>query len=344
VCTVSGLREDGRKFHFRLQETRMLNRRRWLAGAGGTAAALCHWPLLAEDDKSPIRLLVGASSGTDFTARLIAEKLRDALGRPVVVISKLGAGQRVALNELQKSAPDGRTLMLVTSAPFSIYPHIYQKLDYEPLKDFTPIAGVSSFDVGIASGPATGSATMQQLVQWIKANPKQAIYGSAPGTGSLSHFVGISLSLAIGQPLTHVPYKDSPIGLLDVATGRLPMMMTGLSGMIELHKAGKLRVMASSGSSRSPLLPEVPTLTEAGVNVNTTSTVGIFGPAGMPAEVVRPLTTAILAIASTPEYREKLAPFNVFPKPATPQELTAILQGEYRQFAGLVKASGYTPE
>ena len=322
----------------------MGTRRQFLVHGGAAAAALCQLPLYAQEDKSPIRLLVGASAGTDFTARLIAEKLRDALGRPVVVISKLGAGQRVALNELQKAAPDGRTLMLVTSAPFSIYPHIYQKLDYEPLKDFTPIAGVSSFDVGIATGPATGAQNMGELVKWIKANPKQAIYGSAPGTGSLSHFVGISLALAIGQPLTHVAYKESPIGLLDVSAGRLPMMMTGLSGMIELHKAGKIRVIATSGSARSPLLADVPTMSEAGVNVNTTSTVGIFGPAGMPPEIVRPLTTAILAIASTPEYREKLAPFNVFPKPATPQELTAILQGEYRQFAGLVKASGYTPE
>ena len=317
----------------------MLSRRATLTGLLSLVAASA-WA----QDSSPIRLIVGASQGTDFTARLIAEKLREALGRPVVVLSKLGAGQRVALNELQKSAPDGRTLMLVTSAPFSIYPHIYTKLDYDPLKEFTPIAGVSAFDVGIATGPATGASNMGQLVQWIRANPKQAIYGSAPGTGSLSHFVGISLSLAIGQPLTHVAYKDSPVGLLDVATGRLPMLMTGLSGMIELHKAGKLRVVASSGSTRSPLLPDVPTMTEAGVNVNTTSVVGIFGPAGMAPEVVRPLTTAILAIASTPEYREKLAPFNVFPRPATPQELMAVLQAENKQYAGLVKASGYTPE
>jgi tripartite-type tricarboxylate transporter receptor subunit TctC len=322
----------------------MPNRRRALVQLGSTAAALCHLPLLAQDDKTVIKLLVGASAGTDFTARLIAERLREALGRPVVVMSKLGAGQRVALNELQKSAPDGRTLMLVTSAPFSIYPHIYSKLNYEPLKDFTPIAGVSSFDVGIATGSATGAANMAQLVNWIKANPEKAIYGSAPGTGSLSHFVGVSLSLAIGQPLTHVPYKESPIGLLDVATGRLPMMMTGLSGMIELHKAERIRVIASSGNTRSPLLPDVPTMTEAGVKVNTTSTVGIFGPAGMAPEVVRPLTQAIMAIASTPEYREKLAPFGVAPKPTTPQELMAILQDEHRQFAGLVKASGYVPE
>jgi tripartite-type tricarboxylate transporter receptor subunit TctC len=322
----------------------MPSRRAALARIAGAAAALVHAPLFADEDKSPIRLLVGASSGTDFTARLIAEKLQQALGRPVVVIQKLGAGQRVALNELQKSAPDGRTLMLVTSAPFSIYPHIYSKLDYEPLKDFTPIAGVSSFDVGISTGPATGAKTMTELVAWIRAHPKEAIYGSAPGTGSLSHFVGISLALALHQPMTHVPYKESQVGLLDVSTGRLPIMITGLSGMIPLHQAGKLRVLASSGSTRSPLLTEVPTLTESGINVNTTSVVGIFGPAAMPPEIVQPLTKALLAIASTQEYRDKLAPFNVFPHPATPQELTATLQSEHRQFAGLVKASGYVPE
>jgi tripartite-type tricarboxylate transporter receptor subunit TctC len=319
--------------------------RRTLLQAAGAAAFLAHPALRAQqDDRTAIRLLVGASAGTDFTARLIAEKLREALGRPVVVLSKLGAGQRVALNELQKAPPDGRTIMLVTSAPFTLYPHIYARLDYEPLKDFTPIAGVSSFDVGIATGPTTGASNMQQLVQWIRANPKNAIYGSAPGTGSLSHFVGISLSLAINVPMTHVAYKESPVGLLDVASARLPMMMTGLSGMIELHKAGKIRVIASSGSQRSPLLPDVPTLAQAGVNVETSSTVGIFGPANMAPEVVRPLTEAIMAIASTPEYRDKLAPFNVFPKPATPRELTSVLQAEYRQFATLVKASGYTPE
>jgi tripartite-type tricarboxylate transporter receptor subunit TctC len=322
----------------------LTTRRQLLHSAAGMAAALCHPSLRAEDDRSPIRLLVGASAGTDFTARLIASGLQETLGRPVVVIQKLGAGQRLALNELQKAPPDGRTLMLVTSAPFSIYPHIYARLDYEPLKDFTPIAGVSSFDVGICTGLATGATSMGELVKWIRANPQKAIYGSAPGTGSLSHFVGISLALALNQPLTHVPYKDSPVGLLDVATGRLPIMMTGLSGMIELHKAGRLRVVATSGSTRSPLLPDVPTLTQAGVNVNTTSTVGIFGPAHMPPEIVRPLTAAILAIARTPEYRDRLAPFNVFPKPASPQELSAILQGEYRQYATLVKASGYVPE
>ena len=309
-----------------------------------TSSYLSYTNAFAQNDKSVIKLLVGASTGTDATARLIAEKLREVLNRPVVVISKLGAGQRVALNELQRSAPDGRTLMLVTSAPFSIYPHIYAKLDYEPLKEFTPIASVSSFDVGMCTGPMTGAKDIGDLVKWIRANPKQAIYGSAPGTGSLSHFVGISLSLALGQELTHVPYKESGVGLIDITSGRLPIMMTGLSGMIPLHKTGRLRVIASSGNSRSSLLPDVPTLTESGIKVNTTSTVGIFGPAGMSPEIVQPLTKAIMSIASTQEYREKLSVYGVAPKPGTPAELTEILTEEYRHFAALVKASGYVPE
>lgn len=331
----------GMKFHFR-KDRPMPTRRTALAQIAAAAAA---GPLRARaGDATPIKLLVGAQAGTDFTARLVADKLQEALGRPVVVFSKLGAGQRLALNELQRAAPDGNTLMLVTSAPFSIYPHIYAKLDYEPLKDFTPVAGVTSFDVGIATGPATGARDIAELVRWIRANPQKAIFGSAPGTGSLSHFVGISLGLAINQKLVHVPYKESSKGILDVASGRLPMMMTGLSGMIELHKAGRIHVVASSGSTRSPLMPEVPTMMEAGIHVDTTSVVGIFGPAGMRAEVVRPLTTALMRIAGTPEFRDKLAVYGVTPHPATPEDLRATLLAEYRQYATLVKASGYVPE
>jgi tripartite-type tricarboxylate transporter receptor subunit TctC len=323
----------------------MSTRRQFLIQTSAMGASACALPAFAQEDKSPIRLLVGlvGGGGNDAAARLIADKLRETLGRPVIVVQKLGAGQRLALNELQKSAPDGRTLLLATSAPFSIYPHIYTKLDYDPLKEFTPIAGVSCFDVALATAPGTAT-NLQEMLDWIKANPKQAIYGTSPGTGSLSHFVGIQMGLAIGVPMTHVAYKQSNTGLLDVATGRLPMMMTGMAGMIELHKAGKIRALASSGSTRSPLLTEVPTMMEAGLNVNTTTNVGIFGPAGMPPEIVRSLSETIVAFARTPEFREKLLPFNVLPKPATPQELTATLQAEHKLFGGLVKSSGMVPE
>jgi tripartite-type tricarboxylate transporter receptor subunit TctC len=319
----------------------VISRRATLAGLVGGATPLA-FPAFSQDNT--IRLLVGASAGTDFTARLIAEKLKEALGKTVVVIPKLGAGQRLALGELQRAAPDGRTLMLATSAPFSIYPHIYAKLDYEPIRDFTPIAGVSSFDVGIATGPMTGAKDMKQLVAWLAANKDKAFYGSSPGTGSLSHFSGISLSLAINQPLTHVPYKETGVGVIDLSTGRLPILITGLSGMLELHRAGKITVIGSSGNARAPLLPDVPTMSESGINVNSTATVGIFGPAKMAPEVVAPLTQAILAICRTQEYRDKIGVYNVLPKPLMPAQLATELADEYKQFAVLVKASGYVPE
>jgi tripartite-type tricarboxylate transporter receptor subunit TctC len=320
----------------------MISRRATLQGLTAATAVLAAHRTVAQDNT--IRLLVGASAGTDFTARLIAEKLRDALGKAVIVVPRLGAGQRVALAELRHSPPDGRTLMLATSAPFSIYPHIYARLDYEPIKDFTPIAGVSSFDVGLATGPLTGARDVKELVAWLAANKDNALYGSSPGTGSLSHFSGIALSLAIKQPLTHVPYKDSGVAVIDLSSGRLPMLFTGLSGMLELHRAGKIRVIGSSGSTRAPLLPKVPTLLESGINVNSSATVGIFGPARMSPEVVAPLTRAILAICQTQEYRDKIGVYNVLPKPLPPTQLAAVLADEYKQFALLVKASGYVPE
>ena len=177
--------------------------------AGAASLAL---PSLHAQDTAPITMLVGAASSMDFTARLVADHLRDALGRPVVVLSKLGAGGRLALNELKRAAPDGRTLMFSTSSAFAIYPNIFNKLDYDPVADFTPIAGVSWFDVGVATGPMTGATDMRQLIAWSRAQSAGAVYGNAPGAGSSSHFVGIAMALATGVPMTPVHYKDSGVG------------------------------------------------------------------------------------------------------------------------------------
>lgn len=299
----------------------------------------------AQDDKSAITILVGAASSMDFTARLIAEQLRDTLGRPAVVVSKLGAGQRLALGEARKSAPDGRTLVFATSGPFAIYPHIYNKLDYDPVADFTPICGVSAFDVAIATGPMTGVTDLKQLVEWQRARKEgDAVFGSAPGNGSLSHFVGISVGLATGVRMTHVAYKDSGVGIIDLAAGRLPMMITGLSPLVEMHKAGRIKLLAVSGDTRSPLVPDVPTLREAGVNVSSTTSTGLFGPPKMPPELVRKLAAAVTPMLSNPVARDKLAGQGMTPWPATGQQLAAALADERKRFETLVKASGYVRE
>jgi tripartite-type tricarboxylate transporter receptor subunit TctC len=281
----------------------------------------------------------------DFTARLVADQMREVLGRPVVVVSKLGAGQRVALGECKRAAPDGRTLVFATSGPFAIYPHIYNKLDYDPVADFTPIAGVSAFDVAVATGPVVNAGNLMQMVDWVRARkPGDATFGSAPGNGSLSHFVGLSIGLATNLQLVHVPYKDSGVGIIDLAAGRLPIMITGLSPLVEMHKAGKIRLLAVSGEQRSPLVPEIPTLREAGVNVSLQNSAGLYGPARMPREMVQRIHDAVMPMLSRPDVREKLATQGMAPSPMTGVQLAASLAEERKRFEGLVKASGYVRE
>jgi tripartite-type tricarboxylate transporter receptor subunit TctC len=312
--------------------------------AAGGAASLAG-AAFAQEDKSPIRMLCGiaAGSGNDFTARLVADRMREALGRPVVVENRPGAGQRIALAEVRRSPPDGRTLILCTTGPFTIYPHIYTKLDYEPFRDFTPVAAVASFDVGIATGPQMKAKSMQELIAMARADKSYAAYGS-PGPGSLSHFVGISMGIATGIALTHVPYKDSGVSVVDLASGRLPMLITGVSQMVEQHRAGRIRILAVSGSHRSPQLPDVPTLRESGINVSNTTTCGVFGRAGLPPALVQKLGAVAMQAVQSADAKERLGKYLFDPAPAAAQELAALMVEEDRLFERLVKVSGYVRE
>lgn len=322
----------------------MTTRRTALRGIAAGAAAAIAGPAFAQDN-STITVLVGAASSMDATARLIADQLRAATGRTAVVLSKLGAGQRLAIGEAKRAAPDGRTLVFATSGPFSVYPYIYNKLDYDPVADFTPIAGISYFDVAIATGPMTGATDLRQLMEWQRARKQgDAVFGSAPGNGSLSHFVGINTSLATKVQMTHVPYKDSGVGIVDLAAGRLPMMITGLQPMIELHKAGKIKLLAVSGDVRSPLVPEVPTLKEAGVDVVSSTYTGVFGPAKMAPDLVQKLHAAIVPMLSNPATKERLGQLAMTPWPADGRQLAALLVDERKKFDHLVKAVNFPKE
>jgi tripartite-type tricarboxylate transporter receptor subunit TctC len=321
----------------------MIRRRTLLQSLGAGAATLAA-PSLYAQDQSPITVLVGAASSMDFTARLVAEHLKEALNRPVVVVSKLGAGGRVALNELKRSAPDGRTLMFSTSSLFAIYPHIYTKLDYDPVADFTPIAGVSLFDLGMATGPMTGTTDVKSTMAWAGSQGANAVYGSAPGAGSSSHFAGIALAQATGLPLKPVQYKDSGVGIVDLAAGRLPMMITGTSPVAVQHKAGKIRMIAVSGEKRSPLAPEVPTFKEQGFDVVIENSAALYGPAKLPRELVERIHAALMPMLSRPEALEKLAGQGMTPQPMNGTQLAAWLASERRRYEVLAKASGYVPE
>jgi tripartite-type tricarboxylate transporter receptor subunit TctC len=323
---------------------RTLPSRRTALKALGAAAVFSAGRLALADDSAAISVVVGAASGMDVTARLIAEQFKQSLGRTAITLSKLGAGQRVALAEVRHAQPDGRSILFSTDSPFALYPHIYTNLDYDPVKDITPIAGVCNFDVAVATGLATGATDIQQLLAWQKTKGKDAVYGSAPGTGSLANFVGISMALASHIPMEHVPYKDSGVGIIDLASGRLPMLITGTQALTEMHKAGKIRILAVSAPERSFLVPEVPTLRESGIDVALTTSAGIFGPRGMSPALVKSFHDAIAPMFASADMLAKLRAAGMTPAYSTGAELAAHLAQASKRLAALVKASGYVPQ
>ena len=203
----------------------------------------------AESEKNPVRFIVGVPAGgsIDLLARQLAEKMKDILGEPVLVENRAGANQRIALAEVRKSPPDARTLYIGTSGPFSILPNIYgDKLDYDPVKDFTPIARLVHFDLAIGVGPATPAQNLPELIAWLRANPQKASYGT-PGAGTTSHFVGVMFASSLATPLIHVPYKGGTPAINDLVGGHIPMLINSLADMLEQHKAGNLRIVAATG-------------------------------------------------------------------------------------------------
>jgi tripartite-type tricarboxylate transporter receptor subunit TctC len=284
-----------------------------------------------------------AAGGTnDLVARELAARLSVILGETYIVENKPGATQRVALAEVKKSAPDGRTIILATNSPFSILPTIYgDKVGYDPIKDFTPIGRVVTFDNGIALGPKVNGKSFADYVAWCKANPNEAAYGT-PGAGTASHFIGVLISKQIGVPLSHVPYRGGTPGQVDLIGGHLPMLINGLSDMMENHKAGKLNIVAVTGSKRSPLLPDAPTLMELGFDVSAVTGVDIYGPAGMAPDLVKKINAGLVAALNNPETRTKLLAYGINIVPSSPEELAKIQLAEMKMWEAPVKASGYT--
>lgn len=296
-------------------------------------------------DKSPIRILSAgaAGSGSDFTVRAIADRMREKLDRPVLVEIKPGTGQRVAIGELLRAKPDGRTLLFFTDSAFTLSPHITKNLGYDVVKDFTPIAGIGTFDMGVATGPMTSAAEMRKCIEWLVANRDNAFYGT-PGTGSLPQFIGLELGNSINVKMQHVPYKDWNLAVSDLISGRIPVLIHGLSTMLEMHRAKKLRIVAVTGDVRSPLVPDVPTLKESGVPVTSVVRMGMMGPAAMPPEMATSLNGIIMEAARSVSFKESIAKYGVLPSPSSGGDLASALSSESLRLQRLVKASGHEPE
>jgi tripartite-type tricarboxylate transporter receptor subunit TctC len=317
-----------------------MKRRHFAALAAGALAT----PLAFAQERST-RILIGFPPGgsADVVARLLADRMRVSLAQNVLVDNKPGAAGRLALSELKRAAPDGSTLIFSPSGAMVIHPWLYSNLGYDTVKDFTPISLVSTFDFAVTAGPGAPAGDLKAVLAWMKANPGKANYATS-GAGTVPHFAGQLLSQAAGVPMTHVAYRGGAPAAQDLIGGQVPLMVDTAVETIEHHRAGKVRILAVTGAQRNRALPEVPTLKEAGIDVTADAFFGLYGPPGMPSDVVQRIDRAVAEALRVPEVQERIYNLGLVPAHAGPAELAAIQAAHLKRWEGPIKASGFKAE
>lgn len=302
-------------------------------------------PAAAQIGEQPVRIIFPFTPGGsgDAITRLIADKMRSELNRPVIVENRTGAGGRLGVQAVKAAAPDGSTLLMVPIAPVAVYQLVYKNLEYDPFTDLAPLAQLGTFDFGIAVGPKAPVKTVKELVAWSKANPTESNYGT-PAAGTLPHFLGALFGEKAGLDFKHIAYKGSAAALTDLIGGQIPVVVTTTSDLLEMHKGGKLRVLATSDAQRSQFLPDIPTFKEAGFDLQATGWYAMFAPAKTPPEVIARLNTAIVNAVKSPDVRERMLGFALEPTGTSASELGAIMKRDAAFWAPAVKASGFTPD
>ena len=318
-----------------------------VALAAMAALALVAAPSLAQDriDK-PVRIIVGFPPGgtADVMARAVADKMKDTLGQPVIVENRPGAIGRIAADAVKAAAPDGSTIMVMPIGPMAVVPHTYKTLSYDPLKDFAPIGMGSTFQFAVAAGPQSGAKTWSEYVVWAKANPGKSSYATS-GAGSLPHFFGLLVARESGIELLHVPYKGSAAYMNELLGGNVPLAVDAIADLTEQHRAGKIRILASSGAKRSTAVPDVPTFAELGIKgVEAQGWFGFFAPAKTPKAIIDQLNRSLNQALTSPEIAQRLAGLGLDPATSTPEEFARILAADYAKWGPVVKASGFTAE
>ncbi|MBR0723179.1 Bug family tripartite tricarboxylate transporter substrate binding protein [Bradyrhizobium manausense] len=279
-----------------------------------------------------------AGSGTDTTTRLISQHLSQALGVGIVIENKAGANGMIAATYVARAAPDGYTLLVTTNTTHSANPYLLKSLTYDPMKDFTPIARTGDLPFMLVVHPDVPAKTVAELVAYGKANPGKLSYASGSSSAIVS---GATFAHNAGLDLLHVPYKSSPPALNDVMGGRVSMMFVDVLTGLPHVQGNALRALAVTTKDRTPLIPSLPSMQEAGVpDFDISSWQGYFGPAGMPKEIVIRLNAEIRKIVEKPEIRTPLATLGMDAFSGTPEELGTFVNEQLMLWERLIRDAG----
>jgi tripartite-type tricarboxylate transporter receptor subunit TctC len=287
----------------------------------------------------PIRIIVPFAPGgnVDITARLVAPGLSEALGQPVVVENKPGAGGTIGADQVAKSPPDGYTLLMGSNSTFSVAPSLYPKNPYDPLKDFAPVVMIASAPFILVTNPAASYKTVHELVARAKENPGKLTMSSA-GTGSSNHLVGELFQEISGARFTHIPYKGSGQALTDLMGGQVDLHFDQITSASSHIQGGKLKGLMVTAPQRVAMLPEVPTAAEAGyARFLATNVTGLIAPAGTPRDVIDRIAAATRKVIAQPAVKEKFAGLGAEAVGGTPEQFGTYIRDDLSKWTRIVK-------
>ena len=314
--------------------------RRLLAAMLGVAAfqAFAAWP------EKPVKVLIGYAPGgsTDVVGRLIAPKLGEKLGQPIVIENKPGGAGDFAAELMLQGPPDGYTLLLTTVAVHAINPGLYKTQKFHPLNDFTPMALICSYPMIMIGSPQTTFKTPTELKELAAKTPT---FYSSSGVGSPGHLAGELLVKAIGADITHVPYKGGSPSVLAIMSGEAQVNFATLPAVVPQIRGGKVRAIGLASSARNPAVPDVPTLAELGLaDFDVGTWTGFVGPRGVPAEVVQKVNAAVAAVVNDPVIRQRLLDEGAEIRLMSPTEFGQFMRAENVRWVKVVRDAGITPQ
>jgi tripartite-type tricarboxylate transporter receptor subunit TctC len=289
----------------------------------------------------PLRMIMPASPGgpVDVIGRTVGAGLAEALGQPIVMDNRAGAGGIIGAETVVRANPDGYTLMFAHSGPLAIEAALHSKLSYHPVKDFAPVSLVAASPYVLIVLPATPAKSVKELIALARSRPGKFHFGSG-GIGTGLHMASELFNLAAGVKIIHVPYKGANPSVAALMSGEVDMMFNGVSAALPQVKAGRLRAIAISSAQRSPLLPELPTVAESGLTYETSGWYGLVAPAGTPKAVTARLQASLRQSFDTPEMKERLAAQGIDGIASTPEQLSRHLRVELDKWTAVVKAAG----
>jgi len=312
-------------------------------------AALTLWPAaaLAQPRPSkPIRLIVPfpPGGGVDYIGRIVGQKLSERLGQQVAVDNRAGASGIIGLQALVAAAPDGYTIAAASAGPLVINPHIFAKLPYDSLRDFTHIANMSNFPYLLVTHPSLPVKNVKELIALAKARPGEITY-SSPGSGNGQHLATALFNSMAKVQILHIPYKGNAPAVLAVLSGEAHLTHSSIPSILPHVRAGKVRALGVGNAQRIPSLPEFPTIAEAGLpGFEAYGWVGMIGPANMPKDIVQRLNKETVEILNLKDVTERMLSEGTVPTPSSPEEFTAYMKSELKKWGDVVKMANIKGE